>query len=793
MRQLVIILRLLKKNSGLNIINVICMAVGLLSAGIIISYVHQEFNYDNDNLNSRYIYHIIENEGDEYHSYTYGPLAQAFVSDFPEIKNAVRVSFYYGHLPCSSGKIKLNESNVIFADSGFFDLFSFPLIKGDPRECLKSPNSIVISENAAEKFFGNEDPIGKNFQIGKDKEFSITGVFKDFKVNSNFKGELILPLSKISELTQVGIESSWEHNSDIHTFILLDKNSTINDLSEKSKNYLLKFIPDSKIQLSFQPLSEIHINRQIPWDSKSQVNIKYLHTLLLVAILTLSISIVNFLFLFIGSAEKRIIGSGIKKIFGASKPILFLEYLKEVVVLMLISVAFSIVLYFFYHVWVIPYFTFLPEIILFDYKLIILLAGISVLVALLAGIYPSIILSAYNPVGLIKFKGTVKHYKFKLANLLVTVQFTLCIILIVSSIMMNKQTRFMESQNTGYAKDELTTIPLNMHVGEGINNNRFELFSEELKKYPGIKNVSLSFSSPASIITDKADVSWEGKPEGKNVMMNWESISYDYFKTIGITLIQGRSFSPDFPNDIVNWDTRNCSFILNESAVKNMEIADPIGKEFKVWAFHGPIVGVVADYNFKSLHSEIGPVFYMMNPIFFNVIVIRMTRSNHQSIKNIEKVWNIFVPDYPLEIDYVNVQVHSLYKSDQILANILNVFSILTILIACMGLFTLTILSVNHRMKEIGIRKVIGAKIVEVMLMLIKDSIKWVVIAFIIGTPLAWYIINKWLENFAYKTTIDWWIFSLAGLIAIFIALITVSFHSWKAARRNPVEVLRYE
>jgi putative ABC transport system permease protein len=223
-----------------------------------------------------------------------------------------------------------------------------------------------------------------------------------------------------------------------------------------------------------------------------------------------------------------------------------------------------------------------------------------------------------------------------------------------------------------------------------------------------------------------------------------------------------------------------------------MEIADPIGKEFKVWAFHGPIVGVVADYNFKSLHSEIGPVFYMMNPIFFNVIVIRMTPSN-QLIKNIEQVWNKFVPDYPLEIDYVNIQVHSLYKSDQNLTNILNVFSILTILIACMGLFTLTILSVNHRMKEIGIRKVIGAKMVEVMLMLIKDSIKWVVIAFIIGTPLAWYIINKWLENFAYKTTMDWWIFSLAGLIAIFIALITVSFHSWKAARRNPVETLRYE
>jgi putative ABC transport system permease protein len=523
------------------------------------------------------------------------------------------------------------------------------------------------------------------------------------------------------------------------------------------------------------------------------VNTKYLHTLLIVAILTLSISIVNFLFLFIGSAEKRIIGSGIKKIYGASKPVLFLEYLMEVVILMLISVAFSIVLYFFYHVWVVPYFTFLPEIILFDYKLIILLAGVSVLVAFLAGIYPSIVLSAYNPVGLIKFKGTVKRHKFKLVNLLVTVQFTLCIILIVSSIMMNKQTRFMENQNTGYAKDELITIPLNMHVGEGINNNRFVLFSEELKKYPGIKNVSLSFSSPASIITDKADVSWEGKPEGENVMMNWESISYDYFKTIGIKLIQGRSFSPDFPNDIVNWDTRNCSFIINESAVEEMEIADPVGKEFKVWAFHGPIVGVVEDYNFKSLHSEIGPVFYMMSPIFFNVIVIRMTPPNHQLIKNIEEVWNKFVPDYPLEIDYVNIQVHSLYKSDQNLANILNVFSILTILIACMGLFTLTILSVNHRTKEIGIRKVIGAKIVEVMLMLIKNSIKWVVIAFIIGTPLAWYIINKWLENFAYKTTIDWWIFSLAGLIAILIALITVSFHSWKAARRNPVEVLRYE
>ena len=388
----------------------------------------------------------------------------------------------------------------------------------------------------------------------------------------------------------------------------------------------------------------------------------------------------------------------------------------------------------------------------------------------------------------------VKQFNFKLVNVLVVIQFSLCISLLVSTMIMHKQARYMLGSETGYAKDELITIPLNMNVLDEIHSNRLELFTQELKKYASIKNASFSFSSPSSVNSERdSEVNWDGKTEDMEVLMCWESVSYDYFETIGVKILQGRSFSRNFKNDPLNWNNHRSAFILNEAAVKEMGIVDPIGKEFAVWGFRGPIIGIVEDYNFKSMHSAISPLFYQLSPLFWSEIIVRIKPANESAITDIETVWKKMYSDLPLEINYVNNQVMSLYQKDQDLAKTLSVFSLLAILIASMGLFTLTVMSVNQRTKEIGIRKINGAKISEIMAMLNREFIKLVGIAFIIATPIAMYAMYQWLENFEYKTNMSWWTFTLSGLLTLGIALLTVSWKIWQAASRNPVEALRHE
>jgi len=793
MTQIARILRLLQTNPKLTIINIICMALGLVASGIILSFVCQEFNFDSKIESSENIYRIIQKQDQHQGPYTFSLLAENLQKDFPEIRNIVRINFFDGYLACSAKENKFNETGAIFADPNFFSLFSFPLVSGNSSNCLIFPNSVVISEKAAKKYFGNSDPIGQVLQIGERKETTVTGVFKNFKSNSNFRGELVFPLEKISKLTQIWIEPSWEYESEINTFIHFADKTNIEEISQKAKNYISKFIENSELEISFQRLKDIHIEKQFLWESVPQTNVKYLKILLLVALIILCISSANFLFLYISTTTQHSINIGIKKIFGASQQILFLEHFREVLVMMMISCIFALLLFVTYTEIFVHYFSFLPQIFHFDYKLLLLLLSVVISVTLLTGIYPSLVLSSQKPIKIFTTAKSTGSNRFKLVNLLVIAQFIICITLFVATFIMHKQTNYLVKQDTGFAKDELITIPLNMHVDQGIYNEKFDVFAEELKIYPGIKNVTLGYSSPSSIDIGDSYPDWEGRPEDKKVEMFWCPVSYNYFETLGLQIIEGRSFSKEFPSDEVNWQERTSNYILNKKAVLEMGISDPIGKEFEIYGFKGQIVGIVEDYNFKSLHSEISPLYLQVNPTFLHEIIVRIDPQVPTVLSDIDKVWNKFVFDYPLEYNFVADHVKKLYQPEQNLAGTLNIFSIIAIVIACMGLFTLTILSMNQRIKEIGIRKVNGAKVSELLNMLNKDFIKWVAIAFVIACPIAYYAMSKWLEGFAYRTTLSWWIFALSGILALGIALLTVSWQSWRAATRNPVEALRYE
>jgi len=680
---------------------------------------------------------------------------------------------------------KFNETSAIFADPNFFDMMSFPLIEGNRKECLLAPNSIVLSETAALKYFDDTNPIGKQIRIGADRQ--VTGVFRDFQRNSNFSGNLVLPLETMPVLTQVWVEPSWDNESDIDTYVLLADNASIDELALKTSNLISSHAPQFEGEPQFQLLKDIHIEDQI-------TNVTYLYILIAIAILILFISSANFLFLFVGIKSHQSVNTGIKRVIGASRRVLFLEYFAEVLLLMVLSIVLAVAFYSIHHEILSQYFTFLPRILFFDHTLLFILLGVAVSVAILSGTYPAMVLSSRMPARIFSSRDNPKPGKTSLVNKLVMVQFTLCIALITGTLMMHKQVRFMEDWDTGYARDELITIPLNMHAGEGIYSERFGAFSEELKTYPAIRNVTMAFASPASVVTTgDVPADWEGKTDGQEVLMYWESVSWDYFKTIGVNIVQGRNFNPAFPSDEINWDTHTGSFILNQSAVQAIKLTDPIGKEFRVWGFNGTIIGVVEDYNFRSMHAEITPMFYMVNPIFWNEIVVRINPASPTVLSDIQTVWEQFVPEYPLELHFVSENIKALYSSEKNLADSLNVFSFLAIVIAAMGLFALTLLSTNRRIKEIGIRKVVGASVSSIVFLLSKDYLRMVAVANVIAWPIAWYAMNTWLQNFAYQTELTLWPFLAAGTVALVIALLTISWQAIRAATTNPVESLRYE
>lgn len=483
---------------------------------------------------------------------------------------------------------------------------------------------MAISESAAHKYFGISNPQGKQLEIGDGLMFTVATVYEDFPVNSNFRGDIILPLTCISELTQIRIEPSWDHHSDINTFVQLADGAARTDLTEKTRSFLSTHLDNNHIELHFQPLSDIYTNKQYIWESSPQISIRILRVLSLVAFLILGVSTINFLFLYIGIASQRTTGIGIKKVFGASGKILFREYFKEVSVLMLCSLLAAALIVLLYIQVLVPTFS-LPDLVYADASLVFSLLFILPLTDLLAGVYPSFILSKKRALTLIQPRNVTYLVRYRALPVLSILQFTQFITLLSFNLLLHKQTRFLVNRDTGYARNELFTIPLNMPPGQGIHGEHFRAFAQEMTKLPAIHQVTASFSSPASAECYAEGVTWEGQQDEqkRKVVWSWESVYFDYFKTLGVEIVHGRSFDPGFPGDVVNWDTRECAFIINESGLREMGMEDPLGKTFSIWGFKGPIIGVAKDYHFRSMHSEMRPLFYFHNPAFWNEIVVR--------------------------------------------------------------------------------------------------------------------------------------------------------------------------
>ncbi|MBT3382539.1 MAG: FtsX-like permease family protein [Prolixibacteraceae bacterium] len=782
-----IALQNLVNNKVFTFINLAGFAIGMSCVILIALWIHDELNYDTFNENKNSIYRITTFY-DKYDweglALTPAPLAPIAVNEMPEVIDAARI-YTCPPVTMQVGDNIFYENKGILADHSILNIFSFPLIYGNKQSVLENNNSIVISQKLAFKYFDNENPVGKSI-ICDGEAFIIDAVLKDIPQNSHLQFDFIVPFKLMGELP-------WG-NMSLQTYIQLNNNTNPDILEDKltaiAKNNSSQIQQGAKFKL--QPLKEIHLDAKNKHAYTITGNLNNVYLFTAIAFFILCIASFNFINLTTAKAEFRSREIGIRKIIGANKLQLKYQFFTETILLTFISLCIAVGLANIF----LPIFNQLANkqliLNLFEPRVLLSLLFVSFITGILSGAYPAFYLSSFNPLFVLKNKLSTTRGKnissISTRKILVVLQFMFSIVLVISIISINNQFKYIQQKDLEFNKEGIIYIPLKNEIG-----NQYGAFKNELLKQSNIKSVSAQNYLCAITNRRTTNFDWENREEGKRIDMLVSQVDYDFFRTLELDVTQGRAFSPNFSTDKKN------AFIVNEAAIKAIGIEKPIGKYFSYDNKKGKIIGVVKNANLESLHKKIEPrVFHLINN--FSSITsegIALVKINSaeasKTIKDIESAYYDLCKNAPFEYHFLDQAYDNLYKSEQRTGKIIGYFTALAILISCLGLLGLTIISSKRRTKEIGIRKVNGAKVSEILTMLNKDFIKWVAIAFVVACPIAFFAMNKWLENFAYKTTLSWWIFALAGLLALGIALLTVSFQSYKAATRNPIESLRYE
>jgi putative ABC transport system permease protein len=666
------------------------------------------------------------------------------------------------------------------------------MISGDQRKALVNPYSIVLTETMAKKYFGNVSPVGKIMQLSDTIPLTVTGVVKDVPANSHFSFDCILSRTTINALSQNQPETEWFSNG-YYTYLLLPKNCDYHQLENKFSAFILKQMEDARkasglfYDLKLQPLTDIHLRSNLQSEINPNGDITYIYIFSAAAFLILLIACINFINLSTAKSVSRAKEIGLRKVIGANRFQLILQFLGESFLFTIIATVLSVALIQF----TLPFFNSFTgrSLSLFDfnnYNVFILFGGIIISVGLVAGIYPAFLMSSFSPVKVLK--GSVK-YEWRdifLRKGLVVFQFTIAIILIAGAFLVYQQLQFIQNQKIGLNKDQLLEVPV-----PPSQSGKKDILLQEFLKTPNVVNASLtSFSFQQSVGTIAT------LPEGftDNQLNSYSSIFVDdhFLQTFQVALAAGRNFSRSFPTD------SNEAFIINEAAVKafnwkNDEAA--IGKKLD-WGLgkKGKVIGVVKDFNYSSLHDNIKPLIMQILPEAYGFVALRIKAGDMQkTISTLSAGWKTIIPDESFQYSFLDDDFAALYKSEQNLQRVLGLFTVLSIFIACLGLFGLAAFTIRQRFKEIGIRKVIGASIFSIVSLLSKEFLKLVFISILIASPVAWFTVNKWLQNFAYQMSISWWTFIIVGISAILIAVATISFQAIKAAVANPVKSLRTE
>ncbi len=799
-----IAIRNILKNKIYAFINITGLSAGIAVSILILLFVQNELSFDSFNKNEDRIYRVITEElrtnGLHESSAQPLPLGPAMVSEFPKIKSAVR--FVGSEAVISYGTAKFNEG-IEYTDPDIFEVFSFPLLEGNPSTALMQPNSVVLSKTEAAKFFGTENPINKIIKIflnDKAKDFKVTGVVKDVPDNSSIKFKFLLPISQMPGYQNEKNDWNWSFGS---TFIMISNKSGIKDVKNSLNHFIEKYYgnyisgsraygllkkSDDAFKLSFEPLADVHFSK-IKNSSESTGNPVYSYVLSIIAIIILLIACINFITLSIGKSASRVKEVGVRKVLGAKQNSIVLQFWIESILLTLAAFILSLALV----ELLLPVFNQLTAYHfnfnkIFSPGFITILTSLIVVVGLFAGSYPSFIMSGFKPAEVLK--GKMKIIRGSIfSKVLVVIQFSMAIILITGTVIIWLQLQYIQNKNLGYNGDQVIVVPIDL--GNEAGGQAINRFKNKMLGHSGVINIS------GTNVTFGEGYGVKAFKHNGNILKTYiYRVDENYIPTLNLQLTEGSNFRIGSSTDSLQ------DVIVNEAFVKDMRWGMPaVGKEIKDWDWEGKgktnlkIIGVVKNYNFLSLHNNIAPVILNMCPGFGEYsMLIKIGKENIPStISYINNMYREILPDQPFNFTFLNDNVQKQYSVEKKLGKIVGISSILSILISCLGLFGLTLLSVGSRTKEVGIRKVLGASVNDIVVIISKDFLKLVLLSNVIAWPVACYIANKWLQVFAYKINISIWVFLSAAALTLFIVLVTVGYHSVKAALTNPVKSLRYE
>jgi putative ABC transport system permease protein len=774
--------RNIKRYSTHSILNISGMAIGIACAILILLWVQDEWSYDRHLKNAKDLYRVLETQyyaGGKsiQEALTPSPLAATLKKEYPEIINSSRYRSLPIPLPNGDEFILEDLASV---DKDFLKIFNIRFVRGDMQSALNGPHDLVITEEMAEKYFGKEDPLGKTLTVMKSFVFTVTGVIKSLPHNSHIQINFLVPFEFLGDL---GANINDWGNIQCFTYIQLLKGTDRKIIDNKIRNFLREDDKRKDTEIFLQNIKKIHLfsSGKYAGDISGHGDITYVRILSLIAVFILIIACINFMNLTTAQSVRRAKEIGLRKVAGATRIKIVVQFLGES---LLIAFAAYIIAMILVELLLPGFRNLIGNHLAINYQSAGLYLGLITIVlfcGLIAGSYPALYLSSLKPLNVIKGIINKNPGNTQFRRVLVIFQFSLSVLLIICTIIVGNQLKYLQTRKLGLNIDNVAYFQFSL----GIQR---ETLKKDLSNNPDIVSVTIAEQNTFSIMDSESDFDWEGKKEGDDALFSLRQVDEDYARTLQLQLKEGRFFSHEFSTD-------NTAIVINEKAAEVVGFRYPVGEILRnSQGLKLKIIGVVKDFHFKSLHNRIEPLIMYMRPPGGNACFIRMKPDKITStIEYIKKTFKSYNLPYSIDLKFLDDEYDQLYRTEQKTGKIFKYFSLLAIIISCLGLLGLSLFMTELRTKEAGLRKVHGAKSFEIFLLLSKEYVIWVSISIIIACPIGWYVMDKWLQNFAYRINIFWWVFAIAGGIALLIALLTVSYQSYRAANKNPVDALRYE
>jgi len=790
-------IRHLFKNKVFSLINIIGLAIGFACSFLIFLHVYTELSYDDHFEDADYIYRLAVKASMSDNAFeaavTGGPLAQILQRELPEVINYTRLREGRMTLLTADDK-SFYEEKILYADSSFFELFSFEIIAGDPDKALIHPYSLVLTEKIAKKFFGDSNPIGKEIKWNNNQNYIVTGVVKNLEKKTHLDFDILTSFSTLyqNERWRNFIQSLFAYST--LNYIKVHRGTNPEDLETKIAGVVDKHMSEGLAEYGgtydvfLQPITSIYLHSNILHELRTNSDVSFVYIFTAVAILILIIACINFVNLSTAKSLKRSLEVGIRKVFGANKGMLFRQFISESILIVVISLILAIVLFNL----ALPVFNNLTDNnftmgLFFDWNYLLFMVGIVIIVGFLSGSYPALYLSRFKPISVLKgfFLAGSKKYGFR--NVMVVVQFIISVFLIAGTLLIYRQISYINNKDLGIDNKNLAVIALR---NRSMTQN-YSSLKAEMENLPGVLEVTGS-SSYLGNFQQRRGFYPEGGTVDNMILMLHLQTDPNYLEVLNAHFLQGRNFFENSKAD-------SNAIIINKAYLEELGWNDPLGKNIYIpgegdVGYPLKIIGVIDNFNFASLHEDVMPLIIMNQPERIRYLSIKINPEDKKQVLSlISSKWEELFPEYPFEYFMQQTKYEEMYSSEVNMSRLFVYFTILAIFIAALGLFGLSSFTTEQRTREIGIRKVLGSTTSEILVLLSKEFARLVIIAIIIAIPVSWFGMDKWLQSFAFQTNISWWIFAISGIMAILIAYLTIIFQALKASRTNPVKALKYE